>query len=154
MPESVSSAFIVSYRKGSNYLRQVETSSLALGQQSGQVLGPDGDGEGGQHQGDHLVGHPCTLHLHLPSLPLSTGLPPLAGGADEQQQRGNICSNNAWVQGNRSASPQLRRPGHQYPTFVKLPMVRIEEILFLMIYLYNSFLEGTKYKYEQFVSII
>jgi len=33
-------------------------------------------------------------------------------------------------------------------------MVRIEEILFLMIYLYNSFLEGTKYKYEQFVSII
>ena len=84
MPESVSSAFIVSYRKGSNYLRQVETSSLALGQQSGQVLGPDGDGEGGQHQGDHLVGHPCTLHLHLPSLLLSTGLPPLAGGADEQ----------------------------------------------------------------------
>ena len=48
---------------------------------------------------------------------------------------GIFCSNNRPVQGNRSASPRLRRPWHQYPTFMKLPMERIEDILFLMIHL-------------------
>lgn len=106
----------------SHHLCQVKTSSLALGQQSSQVLGPDGDGEGGQQQRDHLVGHPSTLGLHLlplPSLPLITGLSPLAGGADEQLSVGIFA---ATMRGFKETDRRLHSfegQGHQYPTFMK-----------------------------------
>lgn len=126
------------------YLLQVESSSLALSQQSCQVLGlDDHDGQSGhQHQGGH---HPHHLHLLSSSNPHS---PPLTLVSHPWQEVLDRQCGKMWeqqwldVQGNRSQIHNFE--GHPAPTNIPrlwscrwCKMSLMIDQVFLSIYMMN-----------------